>query len=86
MTKCVVLGEDNQEEKKLKPIEFVFRDGGNLSVGRVKPSLMPSNWKNIELVSRSNNKYKCYDIMFAYDNDRSRGVIYFGWWNDGVPE
>lgn len=76
MTKCIVLGEGNEESKK--GIEFTscvnastqcFDDVGT----------EPRDWDNIELVLHSD-----IDIMFAYDTDRRNGCLYLGHWNDGV--
>lgn len=86
MTNCIVLGEDNQEKKKLKPIEFVWADSGGINGGREKAMNKPSHFNNVELVSRSTNEDLYFDIMFAYNYKRSEGVTYFGWWNDGVSE
>ena len=82
MTKCIVIGEQPTESKK-KPIEFVRL----ICVAPIRidyAKAYPHNYKNIELISP-----KCYeglDVMFAYDNTRSDGVIYLGHWNDGVAE
>jgi len=42
----------------------------------------PKNWKNIILL----RKTSYYDFIFAYDEDKSKGIIYLGHWNDGFVE
>lgn len=82
MTKCIVIGEQPTHRKK-KPIEFV--KGLFIAPIRIDECVVaPKGYKNIELIAT-----KCYeglDVMFAYDNTRSDGLIYIGHWNDGVAE
>ena len=86
-TKCIVLGQPEQE-KKGKPIEFVLR-----LVDAIKESdaivelakISPCSFKNLELVSKSNSEYN-YDLIFAYNDSRSTGLIFLGHWNDGFVE
>ncbi|MCA6445456.1 MAG: hypothetical protein IM600_18660 [Bacteroidetes bacterium] len=69
-----------EEEKKLKPIEFVVFFDGFKTLTNVSES--PRNFTNIELFCR---EYEGgLDIMLAYDDDRSRGRVYLGHYNDGV--
>lgn len=28
--------------------------------------------------------FELFDIMFAYDDDRTKGTLYLGYWNDGI--
>lgn len=81
-TKVIVIGKQFQAPKKLKAIEFkkAVLGGNNLSMAVAKPS----NFKNIELIAR--NYTELYDLMFAYDTDRSCGCAYLGHFNDGVVE
>lgn len=77
MTKVIILGEEKQPEQK-KKIEFVKiieRSGGILMA-----TSTPNNFKNIELISRN---YGNYDVMYAYDDDRNKGWLYLGHFNDG---
>jgi len=79
-TKCIVLVEHHKEPKKRR-IEFrgtISRDGTPRP-----PYNRPSNWKNIELISK-NYSPDLGDCMFAYDDDKTEGILYFGQWNDGV--
>lgn len=85
-TKVTIIGQEPTQERKLKPIEFVKHVSITKSeLGVNDYETEPKDWLNIELVSKSNNK-KYYDIMFAYDDDRSDGTIYLGYFNDGVIE
>lgn len=85
-TKCVVLGEVETSAKELKPIEFVYyiNERGSLySAGALKPS----DFSNIELVSRGYTRPDGLDMMFAYKEKRSDdpfAILFFGRWNDGV--
>jgi hypothetical protein len=80
-TKCIVLGES---EMHLKKIEFILVISNNSIVS--KPIAKPEGWKNIELIQRAceTNNAKGLDIMFAYDDDRSKGRLYLGYWNSGI--
>lgn len=86
MTKVIVLGNQPKEEKKLKPIEFVYAIIESKGKPRIdKTRSTPSMWNNIELLSKSQS-IDYYDSMFAYDDDTSMGIIFFGHFNDGVVE
>ena len=80
MTKVIILGEAIPEQAK-KPIEFIKFLTNGIPVnteGKAK------EWKNIELISL---KYDGrLDLMYAYNNNRNQGVLYFGHFNDGVVE
>jgi hypothetical protein len=84
MTKCTIIGDTTLPTKKPTPIQFIKRTIGDVATGGkwMTPTSKPEDWKNIELISgisRKNNRYKpCYDIMFAYDDDRSNGVVILG--------
>ena len=91
MTKCIIIGDTTSPTRKPTPIQFIKHAIGDVATGGewVTPISKPTDWKNIELISGINNKnrYKpCYDVMFAYDDDRSNGVVILGFWNDGVAE
>jgi len=79
MTKCIVLGEQPKEESK-KPIEFKHYITYDLDKST---PCDPRQYKNIELI-RPNYTKEGYDLMFAYDHNRSFGGLYLGHWNDGV--
>lgn len=90
MTTCKII-VTAPPTRKPKPIQFIKFSAGVVGNNNWTPiDCNPTDWKNIELISginRRNNTYKiCYDIMFAYDNDRSMGVVILGYWNDGVVE
>jgi len=82
-TKCIVLGQPEQE-KKGKPIEFV-KALNNLSE-LVATKTKPKEWVFIELLSK--NYPHGYDLMFAYYGERNSGdrCLYLGHWNDGFVE
>lgn len=80
MTKVTILGQEPNKAKELKPIEFIKYI--NIDESFSDATTKPSRWKNIELVCR----YTMFDIMFAYDDDRDRGTLYLGHFNDGVVE
>jgi len=84
-TKCIVLGETEQP-KKGKPIEFIHAYTGkkNELDGTIAETL-PKNWRNIELTQKAINE-DFFDMMFAYDDDRTCGCTYAGHWNDGFVE
>jgi hypothetical protein len=85
MTKCIVLGESQPEEKK-KPIEFVscFSPIDNDPKYTQAPYSDPHRWGNVELIRRGDGA--TMDIMFAYDYYRKDGAVYGGHWNDGFVE
>lgn len=79
MTKIVILSQE-PEEKEKKKIEFV--NMLNPVHGILKATINPNNYEYIELICR--NYSPEFDIMFAYDDDRSKGVLFIGHFNDGV--
>ena len=80
MTKCIVLGEDNTEKKK-NPIKFINYMDGFGKIFNMAPQ--PCEWMNIELVSLDYRGSR-QDLIFAYNENRSDGELYFGRWNDGI--
>lgn len=82
MTKVIILGQEPKEEKKLKPIEFVKSLTSMLNIQNSFSS--PKGYNHVELISRKYNSE--YDLMFAYDEDRNKGNLYLGHFNDGVVE
>ena len=79
MTKIIDLTKEAKEEKVLKPIEFVRYVGLN---GYIKAKTQPSAFNFIEMICR---KYENeYDLIFAYNDNRSLGGLYLGHFNDGI--
>lgn len=80
-TKVTILGEQPIEQEK-KKIEFVYIiDIVGLSF--IEAIMQANDYTNIELI-RKNDKSNCYDVMFAYNEDRNKGAIYLGHFNDGI--
>jgi len=79
MTKVIILGQE-PENKELKPIEFVKCLYSDLEFS--SDCSPPKVWRNIELICK--NYATKFDLMFAYDEDRSNGILYLGHFNDGV--
>lgn len=80
MTKVIDLTIPQGGEVEKKKIEFVKSLESSTSIS--KASIKPSEYEHIELIAK-----ECcgvYDVMFAYNDDRSDGVIYLGLFNDGV--
>lgn len=69
-------------KKKGKPIEF---DKFLCIDTFLSARTPPSKYDNIELISKGYNNQN-QDLIFAYDSDRSYGVLYLGHWNDGFVE
>lgn len=81
MTKITILGEDTQEKKDLKPIEFVSYITPNLN--REDFTSLPKDRRHIVLIS------KCFttdelDLIYAYDDDIHTGNLFLGLFNDGI--
>ena len=88
MTKVIILGERQQEEKELKPIEvthFINSLTGTLGeVAKYSSSEILSDFDFIELVCE-NYLADERSLMFAYNKgDRINGTLYIGHFNDGV--
>ncbi len=79
MTKVIILGQE-PEKKELKPIEFVKYLDYHLEFSSGCSS--PKKRENIELICK--NYATKFDLMFAYDEDRSGGILYLGHFNDGI--
>ena len=82
-TKVIVYGKQQGNKK----IEFVkeLRTNYEFQDGCMKDL---EDWDNIELICKNydGGDNDSLDLMFAYDNDgeRSDGVLYLGYFNDGV--
>lgn len=83
MTKCIILGE-NQEKPKGKPIRFTHylaADNHKIIIGG---KYMPEKYEIIELITRDYSAG--LDIMFAHTLDRCNGILFLGKCNDGFVE
>lgn len=80
MTKVTILRDSKVEEPK-KKIEFI----SYLDVdGTFQPSYTePHEWDNVTLLGKDYTTEGA-DLMFAYDNSKSGGGLYLGYFNDGV--
>jgi hypothetical protein len=80
MTKVIILGEQ-PEKKELKPIHFVkYLSMDNSFINSFNT---PDLYANVELICRNYNHNK-HDLMFAFNENRSEGVLYLGYFNDGI--
>lgn len=90
MTTCRIIGDTTPPTRKPIPIQFIKYSARAVGYeGWETVNFNTLYWKNIELISgiNNNNRYRpCYDVMFAYDDDRTNGVVILGFWNDGVAE
>lgn len=85
MTKCIVIGEE-ATKKKSKHIEFVKAVTGRMSDVKYQTSVSePHHFEYVELICPAFNS-SFYDMMFAYDDNRKKGTIFLGHWNDGFVE
>jgi hypothetical protein len=80
MTKVIILGEQ-PEKKGLKPIEFKKYLDTDLT--SYIPSTSPSDFENIELICK-NYRGENIDLLFVYNDDRRKGLLYLGYFNDGI--
>jgi hypothetical protein len=85
MTKTIVVGSTEIATEK-KPIKFFSSLRGSLEFNH-DVGHKPSDFNYVELIA-PNYTSEGRDLMFAYDdpNDRSRGLLYVGYWNDGVVD
>ena len=85
MTKCIILGDNIIKDKK--PIEFkYFLQSGTQVTLITKNNPYPKEYTYIDLISKQYDGE--YDLMFAYNSPytRSNGILYIGYWNDGVVQ
>lgn len=82
-TKCIVLGEQPTEVKK-KPIEFNYYI--DYQGHKKNCNVKPEQYFFIELICLGYGDERTQDLMYAFSNDRNRGCLYIGKWNDGVAE
>ena len=92
MTKCIVLGSQDEPQPKKKPIEFIYYSVGDKNyfdnkweeVDNIRHS--PKSWQYVKLVQK-NWRGQGLDLMIAHDNEQpENGFIVLGHWNDGVVE
>ena len=86
MTKVIILGSEEKQQTK-KPIEFLFSlikdDDNKVSfVEETEDDVKPNLWKFIELICR--DYIDGYDLMYAYDDRAEEGILYMGYFNDGI--
>ena len=83
MTKVIILGEP-AEKKEGKKIEFVKLLTSSLEINEIAGRV--HDWKNIELICKNYDEGDSgnFDLMFAYDDNRSEGTLYLGHFNDGI--
>lgn len=80
IAEVVAAQQNTKKEKQLKKIKFEkFLDE---FFKKNKPISKPNYFKVIELLVK-NYSYS-QDLMLAYDDDRTDGILYIGQWNDGV--
>ena len=81
-TKIIIIGQEQTEPKKLKPIEFfkILRQDARVT----ETNYSPNEFRNIELISLGYSE--SFDLMFAYTDKRESGVLVLGKFNDGVVE
>lgn len=81
MTKVIILGENNTP-KETKHIVFEKYLDVHLNIN--KSASLPIDWNNVELICK--NHLLNNDLMFAYNTNRSSGILYIGQFNDGTVE
>lgn len=84
MTICRDLTSNDQEESKKKPIKFVKFISEPTTSTVDTPVTDPSDWDYIDLIKR---EWHGYDVMHAWNKNKpGKGILYLGYWNDGVVE
>lgn len=74
-------GPQKPEKKKIVFTNAITFKGSEAS--STMPSIYPISWKNIILIAKKYTRTN-EDLMFAYDTDISTGVLYLGYFNDGI--
>jgi L-amino acid N-acyltransferase YncA len=80
MTNVIIIGEQ-PAKKDLKPIGFVYIF--SFQHGAKETEIKPKSYENIELICKDFAGFG-FDLMFAFDEDRSYGFLYLGHFNDGI--
>jgi len=80
MTKVIILGEDMPKTgRKIELISYV-----SPKMETTKGTVYkPHEFENIELICRDYGDSE-KDLLFAYNKDRNRGILYLGHFNDGI--
>jgi hypothetical protein len=78
MTNVIILGEKPQKGKR--KIEFTKYLNRDLNFDS---ACSPSQWENVEFICE-NYCDNGLDLMFAYDEDRDKGCLFLGHFNDGI--
>ena len=84
MTKVTIIGEPASTVKKYTHIKFIksLISGYKFETFSMRNWSKPSAWDNIELICR--NYAEGMDLMFAYDDSRKDGILYVGYFNEGL--
>ena len=91
-TTTIVLG-DTTKSNKYKHIKFIkcitidYLSDAFANEGPSDAYKVPKDYNYIELICKDYSESgNSKDIMFAYDNadERSSGVLYIGYWNEGT--
>lgn len=83
MTKCIVLEERTKRETKRIEFEYILDTSGETGNEFFEFTADdPENYANIELVKKGFEGG--FDIIFAYNEYRTQGNLYLGYWNDGI--
>lgn len=84
MTKISILHEE-VESPKQNPIKFVYTWNEQMTK-RMTPNCAPKDYQNVVLIAKGFTfaDDTSYDLIFAYDEVKSSGALYLGYWNDGV--
>ena len=80
MTKVTIIGKKLSKDTDLKRILFEYEWSSKDKIESARTT--PFEWKNIELIAEQYSGD--LDLMFAYDNDRSNGIVFLGYFNDGI--
>ena len=79
MTKVIILGEEPQKQGKKIEFKKAYISNGEIEDSETEPC----DWQNIELICEKYTN-SGLDLMFAYDTSRKNGILYFGYFNDGI--
>ena len=75
MTKITITGEQPKEKKPIELVWYINSKGD-----KTPAESTPRCFKNIEVTLRKDD----FDIFYCYNNDRTIGALYLGYYNDGV--
>lgn len=88
MKKCIIIGEEGEEVKSIKLTPIVFERSLSASFNINKYiNTNPNSFDYLELICKNYNQEqgdKKRDLIFAYNDIRSEGILYIGKWNDGI--